>query len=272
MLAAILAIGLLISVANLAFAQETKNGVLIELFTSQGCSSCPPAEKLLNSVESLSSDAIPLAFHVDYWDNAQWRDPFSSADWTARQRAYQAQFKLPSLYTPQAVVAGRIELNGTDRRSISAALNRGNGDGPGAPAASALIRIAPYKASAASERPAAAWGAVIEIIPNPAAKGKRTIHAAIAEDDLSTKITNGENEGRVMRENHVVRRLCTAGEINLDSSGDKPSKVDVPLIMGVGWKEQNLSIVAFLQNPADLTIDAAAEIKLIEARAETDKR
>src|SRR6266480_7047743 len=88
-------------------AQKTH---LLELFTSEGCSSCPPAEAWLSKLKAqprLWKDFVPLAFHVDYWDHLGWRDPFAAKEWTARQHQYSASWKSESVYTPGFVLDGR---------------------------------------------------------------------------------------------------------------------------------------------------------------------
>ena len=95
--------------------------VVLELFTSQGCSSCPPADAVLSKLgrdEKLAGRVIPIAFHVDYWTYIGWADPFSSADWTARQNEYARALKADSLYTPQLVVNGATHLNGSDEAGV----------------------------------------------------------------------------------------------------------------------------------------------------------
>lgn len=99
---------------------------LLELFTSEGCSSCPPADALLAKLANGDGRVIALAFHVDYWDRLGWKDHFSSAAWTARQRAYAGRFELASLYTPQLVVNGSLQMVGSNaagaERGVRAAL------------------------------------------------------------------------------------------------------------------------------------------------------
>src|SRR5262245_60801676 len=88
--------------------------VVVELFTAQGCSSCPPADRLLTELGGNGGGGIiPLAFHVDYWNHDGWTDPFSSAEWTKRQAAYARRLGLQQVYTPQAVVDGSVELIGS---------------------------------------------------------------------------------------------------------------------------------------------------------------
>ena len=95
--------------------------VVVELFTSQGCSSCPPADVLLGELAK-REDVLALAFHVDYWDRLGWKDPFSSAMATARQRAYGHKLGLRTVYTPQIVVDGTAEMVGSDRRAVARAI------------------------------------------------------------------------------------------------------------------------------------------------------
>src|SRR5438045_8210665 len=97
--------------------------VVVELFTSQGCSSCPPADALISELSKKQGQVIPLAFHVDYWDNAYWRDPFSSHEWTERQMMYARTFKLNSAYTPQMVVNGTKQFVGSNAMAMNAAID-----------------------------------------------------------------------------------------------------------------------------------------------------
>ena len=94
---------------------------LVELYTSEGCSSCPPADALLAEL-SAHGDVVALSFHVTYWDRLGWRDPFSDSTSTARQHAYAERFKLGSLYTPQMVVGGRKQFVGSDRAAAAEAI------------------------------------------------------------------------------------------------------------------------------------------------------
>ncbi|MEP6918890.1 MAG: DUF1223 domain-containing protein, partial [Acidobacteriota bacterium] len=102
--------------------------ILVELFTSEGCSSCPPAEALLTQLLSgqpvAGAEIIPLEFHVDYWDRLGWKDPFSSAAFTSRQGIYTAAFATDGNYTPQMVVDGAAQLVGSDRVKALDAIGR----------------------------------------------------------------------------------------------------------------------------------------------------
>src|SRR5437764_11128579 len=107
--------------------------VVVELFTSQGCSSCPLADALIHDIvndPAMRGRVIPLAFHVDYWDSLGWRDPFSSKEWSERQVRYARTIHLSSAYTPQAVVNGTREFVGSSRAAMSAALEKASNEKP----------------------------------------------------------------------------------------------------------------------------------------------
>jgi len=157
---------------------------LLELFTSQGCSSCPPAEAWLSKLKGepgLWKDFVPLAFHVDYWDRLGWRDPFAAKDWTARQYQYSEAWKSESVYTPGFVLDGREWM---ERRTPTA-----SNDKTGA-----------LKLSIANGK------AVVEF--NGANKDV-DLHLAALGFDLTTKVGAGENSGRNLRQDFVVLSLTS---------------------------------------------------------------
>ena len=158
---------------------------LIELFTSQGCSSCPPAEAWLSQLKSeprLWKDFVPLAFHVDYWDRLGWRDPFASKEWTARQYQYSDNWKAESVYTPGFVLDGR-EWTG---RSVPTAAS----EKPGV-----------LKLSVKDQKLAAEFISSDPMIKN------MDLHVAILGFDLTTKVNAGENSGRNLKQDFVVLSL-----------------------------------------------------------------
>ena len=101
---------------------SSKNPVVLELFTSQGCSSCPPADKLLKEVRS--DDVIALSYHVDYWDYIGWPDPYSSEKYTEKQRNYSYKFNSSTLYTPQVVINGKEHFVGSDSRKMKTKIEK----------------------------------------------------------------------------------------------------------------------------------------------------
>lgn len=99
-----------------AIVKSSSNSfAVLELFTSEGCSSCPPADRLLPQLASTDANIIPLSFHVDYWDRMGWKDPFSNSAFTERQQKYANEFKLESIYTPELIINGEYELIGSNR-------------------------------------------------------------------------------------------------------------------------------------------------------------
>jgi len=128
--------------------------VVVELFTSQGCSSCPPADRLLSELGAESRDrVVPLAFHVDFWNHAGWTDPFSKREWTDRQVGYSRALGVRNVYTPQAVVDGSAELVGSDANGMRAAIAAAAAK----PAAAIALRLQPAAAEP-GRRPVAAQG------------------------------------------------------------------------------------------------------------------
>src|SRR3954462_5146373 len=103
---------------------SSSSRVLIELFTSQGCSSCPAADKLMGSIMNADSNVIALSYHVDYWDRLGWKDVFSNHDYTLRQQQYVSALHAESLYTPQAIVQGTYEMVGSNRTRVLEATNK----------------------------------------------------------------------------------------------------------------------------------------------------
>src|SRR5438309_7939527 len=112
--------------------QAGERPIVVELFTSEGCSSCPPADALLAELAK-RPDVLALSFHVDYWDRLGWKDPFSSRAATDRQNRYAKLLKLATVYTPQIVVDGRWEAVGSDRADVERALDRARRDRPEVP-------------------------------------------------------------------------------------------------------------------------------------------
>ena len=158
---------------------------LIELFTSQGCSSCPPAEAWLSKLKSeprLWKDFVPIAFHVDYWDRLGWRDPFASKEWTARQYQYSEIWKGESVYTPGFVLDGREWMG----RSI-----------PGA----ATEKPGTLKLSIRNQKLFA------EFVATDAAIKDVDLHVVALGFDLTTKVNAGENSGRNLKQDFVVLSL-----------------------------------------------------------------
>jgi hypothetical protein len=209
--------------------QGTDSGgaIVLELFTSQGCSSCPPADRLLTELTSAVHErpVIALAFHVDYWNDLGWRDPFSSSAATERQERY-ASVLGRGLYTPQLVVNGRAHVVGSQRGEVERAI--------------ASARLVPGLAASAQLQGSALYVAA------SAPSGTRAI-VAIVEDALQTEVRAGENAGARLLNDRVVRAFAPLADgraiVSLDPS----------------WHRERLSAVVLAQRE-DASIAAATAL------------
>lgn len=169
---------------------QSRAPILVELFTSEGCSSCPPADRLL---QQLDQQVIVLSEHVDYWNQLGWKDPFSSAAFTARQQAYGRLLSQEGVYTPQMVVDGETQFVGSDgARAAAAIANAGRRK-------KAEVRIARTDA-----------GLQVDVGPPP---GSAEVFLAIADDRDASQVSAGENSGRRLDHVAVVRSLQKIGSV-----------------------------------------------------------
>lgn len=225
-------------------AAHARNGdgqrvpVLVELFTSEGCSDCPPADTLLERLDRSQpvgdAELIVLSEHVDYWDGIGWRDPYSSREYTERQGAYGVQFGLGSVYTPQMVVDGRFQLVGSDERGAITAIENAT-KAEKIPVTVTLIR----SDSDGTATLHVSTGQVPRVV---SARPLDVLIAAADESDES-HVEHGENEGRTLKHVAVLRSLTRVGTI--DGSGEFSQEVKVKLHRG--GKGGNLRIVAIVQ-------------------------
>jgi len=211
----------------------TRVPVLAELFTSEGCNSCPPADSLLATlldeqpIEGVL--VVPLSEHVTYWDHQGWTDPFGSQQFTTRQQQYGLRFNLDSIYTPQLIVDGHEEYVGSDRRAIERALR--NAAKSPKPALKVTV------AGSASAFSISASG------PGLAAEPGAELWFVVAEDHLVVDVKRGENANKVLKHSGVVRVLKSAGDAG------KTGSITIPI--EPGWKKENLHIVGFVQSKKD---------------------
>lgn len=166
--------------------------VVVELFTSQGCSSCPPADALLTELAGRDG-VLALSLHVDYWDYIGWKDPFASAAATERQRAYSRPFGLGYVYTPQMVVQGRRQMTGSDRRGVLEAIDR----------EAALPRLTVEIAGDA--------GGATAVLPVRDGAAASTVWAVAFDYAHTTRVERGENRGKTLTYSNVVRDIRRVG-------------------------------------------------------------
>jgi hypothetical protein len=247
---------------------EGPTPVVVELFTSEGCSDCPPADTLLDRLIATQpvagAEIIALGQHVDYWDRLGWKDRFSSAALTNRQRLYQTHFGTESIYTPQMVVDGRAEFVGSDAGAARKALER-TLTAPHGTVKLTLDRGAACPEPCRGERSAALVGLSLSVtgLP-PIARGDRgDIIVAVTESGLTTDVKRGENHGKVLRHAPVVRYLATIGQIAADATGGS-ARADIPI--DAAWQRDRLALVAFVQELRGRTILASASTPLKNAR------
>lgn len=222
-------------------AQAADAPVLIELFTAEGCSSCPPADHFLGQLDSAQpiqgAHLIVLSEHVDYWDRLGWRDPFSSPQFSARQEAYGRSLH-SEVYTPQLVIDGREQFVGSDAKAISASIAH----------AASRPKVALQISGAARAGSEAAFTVT-------AGTGQGDIWIAIADDRDESSVKRGENNGKTLSHVAVTRTLVKAGSI----SSSKPFEKSLRLPLDA--RNKAARIVAFIAD-AQGGISGAALIAL----------
>ncbi len=223
--------------------------VVIELFTSQGCSSCPAADRLLTRLGNgeLRDQILPLSFHVDYWNYLGWKDPFAASSFTQRQYRYGDAFSLNSVYTPQAVLNGRSECVGSSESEIRSAVQK-----LGSQPALAAIRIDKLESLPEKVRGEAAISIDPELVHRSLA-----VISVVYENGLITRVTRGENGGRELRNDFVVRRMDTVTTL-------QPAKTEwnIPfnILLDSSWVRNNLGIAVLVQDLDRLRIHAATTV------------
>jgi hypothetical protein len=223
--------------------------VVAELFTSEGCSSCPPADELLGHLrQDLSAknvQVIPLGFHVDYWNSLGWKDRFSSAEFTQRQEQYTRSLRVDGPYTPEMVVDGAVEFVGNDAGRAQSTIRQ-----QAAQLAEAQVTIASVGVDQLKIQ-----------VKGPAAQsaGNSLVMMAITEDNLSTQVGSGENGGRTLHHAAVVRELRQMGTLK-----NGAFETTVPLKLENDWKRNDLHAVVFVQNGPSGKIEGAASVALAD--------
>jgi len=205
-----------------------KGFVLLELFTSEGCSSCPAADDLLAKIqkESTNKPVYVLAYHVDYWNRLGWKDVFSNAEFSKRQVAYGQWLNNPQIYTPQVVINGKAECIGSDepalRNAISGAL-------AGTASADVALQVQQDKDKLAVNYQVTGGTATDRLL------------IALVQKSAISKVAAGENSGRTLAHAQIVRELQT---VTLNSDKKGTSYIKVPQ----GFNPQNWEVVGFIQN------------------------
>jgi hypothetical protein len=235
--------------------ETTGTPVVVELFTSEGCSSCPPADALLARLaeERLPGNVqlIALEEHVDYWNSLSWTDPYSSRDWTSRQYVYAGVLRNGNPYTPQMVVDGTVEFVGSHwqkaretilkaagKTKIPVMLAQANPNGTGA--GNFSVNVGKLEGTAPGDT-AEVW-------------------LAITETGLHSAVTGGENAGEDVHHAAVVRSMRKIGEAKIDRETSFAGDARIPLQKE--WKRENLRAVLVVQGKKSRRILGAAEIRI----------
>lgn len=212
---------------------------LLELYTSEGCSSCPPADAWLSKLPQKGIDAkklVPLSLHVDYWNYIGWRDPYSSSQYTSRQREVGQRNRLRSIYTPQMVLNGQ-DYRGWRRQDISRNIKKIN----------ALPAAANLKLGWSERKSGNDQSLSINIhahLNPPHATSQPVVNLVVFENGLVSNVDAGENDGRRLKHDYVVRRL-----FNYPFASDRNTfKRQLSLPINKDWNRDQLGLAMFVQD------------------------
>jgi len=212
---------------------------LLELYTSEGCDSCPPADRWVSALPERGYNPerlITLGFHVDYWNYLGWNDPFARPEYSARQRSASKRNQARFVYTPQLLLNGRDFRPGTFKDDFTDRVTAINQEAPRARIGLKLAAGAPDALSVN----------VTVTVPGVTERSSARVLLALYENDLSSQVTSGENRGKRLRHDFVVREL--AGPQPVDSQGK--AQFNHRFRVDPHWKSANLHVAAFVQNEA----------------------
>lgn len=249
LLAAVLAAWMFVSASD-APRGDTPSPVLVELFTSEGCSSCPPADALLQQLDRTQpvggAHLIVLSEHVDYWNHIGWTDPYSSRFFSVRQSAYSDRFGLNSVYTPQMVVDGNAEFVGNDSRLATQAVLK----------ALALQKVS-IRISGVSLDPSRTLQAHIDTdaLPETLKVRKADVYLVAALNHAESQVLRGENGGRRLGHVGVVQSLTKIGSIE----AGKAFSQDVHLKLDARTDPANLRVIVFIQQAGQRQVLGVAQ-------------
>jgi hypothetical protein len=223
-------------------AADGKGFAVVELFTSEGCSSCPPADELVARIQKEDKDkqVYILAFHVDYWNRLGWKDVFSSADYSKRQNEYANWLNLQSVYTPQIVVNGKKEFVGSEEGTLRNAITAGLRSNP-----AATLTLNTQKGQ---DHIAVQYRVT-------SAEKNSDLLLALVQKAAQTKVQRGENGGRTLSHVQIVRKIQS---VSLSAGGNGNATIALP----EGINIQDWEVIGFVQNKANGEILAATKASL----------
>ena len=229
--------------------QESSSPVLVELFTSEGCSSCPPADALLQQLDRTQPVAgaqlIVLSEHVDYWNHIGWTDPYSSRFFSDRQSAYSDRFGLNSVYTPQMVVDGTTEFVGNDSHLASQAVQK-----------SLAVQKIPVRISGISLDAPNTLRAHVEAggLPEASKARKAEVYLVVALNHAESQVLRGENSGHRLTHVGVVQSLTKIGSLEPGKNFSQDARVKLDSRTDL----TNLRVIAFVQQAGQRQVLGAA--------------
>jgi len=227
--------------------------VVAELFTSEGCSSCPPADEVLGRLVSEPVDGtvvLGLGEHVDYWDHLGWRDQFSSAAFSSRQADYQGVFRTAGIYTPQLVIDGQFEAVGSDVRAVRHAI----ASAARIPKAAIDVHAQPAEGGQLSVRIRLDLPAGVEL------RERADVLLGLTQDRLTTEVTRGENHGRTLTHSAVVRRLTAIGSLQ---PRERTFAKAASLALAADWDIHDVNIIGLLQERRSRRIVGAGSTRVV---------
>jgi hypothetical protein len=226
--------------ARFSVAGETErpgSPVLVELFTAEGCSSCPPADGFLRQLDAAQpipgADLIVLGEHVDYWDSQGWPDPFSSAAFTARQRDYERALKVREPFTPQFIVDGSAEMRLSERQKIPQIL-KAAASAPKIPVTIESLAVEPGSPGTVTGRIG---------IDASTLRQRSDVYVALALDHFESKVLRGENRGQTLSHVAVLVNLVKLGALGPRESWNQEFRVPIK----AGIDPSNLRVIGFVQ-------------------------
>ena len=222
---------------------------LLELYTSEGCSSCPPADKWLSQIESMGfkqEQVVALAFHVDYWDYIGWKDPYARAEFSDRQRRAARLQQSNAVYTPQFMLNGKDFRGWFREKRLQDSIDRISTE-------AVPVQIELHLSDSQNDR----FKLTSTVKKLEAGQKDTDVFIAIYENQLKTSVKAGENQGRQLTHDYVVREWY--GPFKLDNSGQTWQQ---ERWIAPNWRERNAGIAAFVQNRNSGEILQAASLKI----------
>ncbi len=238
-----------------ATATSERQPVVVELFTSEGCSSCPPADSLLSEIDKRqpwsSAEVIAIEEHVDYWDQQGWKDPFSSVVWTERQKEYSAALRGTGNYTPEMVIDGQTGFIGSHRAEAQQEI-----------AKAAAVRKSKVELSEASpvQNKAVTLRVRVEKPASISAKDSAEVVLAITESGLHSAVKAGENSGHELQHSPVLREMKVIGVAG--KNGQDIFEAQPSVKLDSKWNVENLRAIIFVQEKKSRHILGAASLRL----------